>query len=247
MRPGPADAKRVALGVDEIDRTLEGGLERGVLHEFYAAGIQDLPSAIGFAAGIAALAAGRRPILWIRQEFLETEAGALHAPGLAELGLDPSAIILVRARDLTAVLRAGREAARCGGLGAALIEPWSATPDLTASRRLSLAAEASGVTLLMVAAGSPLPSAAHTRWQVRPSRSRPLEASAPGAPAFFASLLRHRGGVSGQEWRLEWDRDRKCFNDRSVRLETPLSRPVVSVPSARPVAAGDAGGLRKVG
>ncbi len=245
-RQRKTDSGRISLGLAGLDESLGGGLERGALHEVYAPATSDLPSAIGFAAGIALLAAHKRPIVWVRQEFLDVEAGSLYAPGLAEFGLDPAGIVLVRARDKSAVLKAGREATLCGSLGAVLIQPWADAPDLTASRRLSLAAEASGGTALMVIAGSPVPSAAQTRWEVRPFKSRSLPASAPGSPAFLATLLRHRGGAPAREWRLEWNRDCKCFHDRSVRHQTPLSRPLVSVPSSRSRTTGIVG-LRKTG
>ncbi len=52
------------------------------------------------------------------------------------------------------ILRAGAEAARCPAVGAVLMEPWGeARPlDLTASRRLTLAADQSGVTVFLLRA-----------------------------------------------------------------------------------------------
>lgn len=231
-----------------MDQVLGGGLERGAVHEIYATGPQDLSSAAGFTTCLAIRAAGRRPVVWIRQDFLDVEAGSLHAPGLAELGLDPSGLVLVRAHDMTALMRAARDSARCNALGVVVIEPWAEAPDLTASRRLSLAAEESGVTTLLILSGIPVPSAAQTRWTVQPARSQALEASAPGSPAFLATLQRHRGGAAGLEWRVEWDRDSKCFKDGSARRHAPpLSRPVVSVPAVRPFAARKSAGLRRAG
>ena len=109
------------------------------------------PPTAGFAALLALRAAAGKPIAWVRQDYADVEAGALHAPGLAELGLDPDRLILVRARNAADVLRAGAEAVRCPALGAVLMEPWGEPRvlDLTATRRLSLAAAGSGVTLLL--------------------------------------------------------------------------------------------------
>ncbi|WP_353187139.1 hypothetical protein, partial [Bosea sp. (in: a-proteobacteria)] len=255
LRAGPAAAGRVGLGAAEIDAALSGGLERAALHEVYAAGTAGLAAATGFALGLALRAArgeaqgeaqegaagSGRPILWVRQDFVDAETGRLHAPGLNELGLDPARLLLVRARDGEGVLRAGAEGARCPALGAVLIEPWGEPRafDLTASRRLALAAEGSGVTtLLLRVAAAEMPSAARTRWQVRPLASRALEANAPGGPAFGLRLLRQRGGAAEREWRVEWNRDRCAFEsrtpfDRSDRLlprrtdVPPLSRPLV--------------------
>jgi protein ImuA len=57
----------------------------------------------------------------------------------------------------------------------------------------------------------PVPSAAQTRWQVAAAPSLRLTADAPSHPAFDIALLRHRGGISGFETRLEWNRDTKSF------------------------------------
>lgn len=250
LRSAPAAIGRVTFGAPFLDEPLGGGIARAALHEVYAPGTADLAAATGFAVGMAIRAAGMRPILWVRQDFLDAETGRLHPPGLAELGLDPARILLVRARDAEGVLRAGAEAARCSALGAALIEPWGEPRlfDLTASRRLSLAAEASGVTtVLLRAAASQAASAAQTRWLVRALLSRGLEANAPGDPAFSVTLLRHRGGLSEREWRVEWNRDRQSFQER--RLDAaPLSRPLVPLPADGPAALGAAdAGLRRTG
>lgn len=272
LRTGPAATGRVELGATEIDAVLSGGLERAALHEVYAAGTADLAAATGFALGLALRAAqgeaarSERPILWVRQDFIDVETGRLHAPGLNELGLDPARLLLVRAHDAEGVLRAGAEGARCPALGAVLIEPWGEPRafDLTASRRLALAAEGSGVTtLLLRVAAAEAPSAARTRWRVRPLASRALEANAPGNPAFGLRLLRRRGGVRGdateREWRVEWNRDRGTFEnrtafDRSDRLlprrtdVPPLSRPLVPLSGdGQAAATGSDSGLRRAG
>src|SRR3546814_16400000 len=79
--------------------------------------------------------------------------------------------------------------------------------NLTASRRLALAAEKSGVTALLVRAdATPCPSAAQSRWEVQSLASAPLEANAPGGPAMEIELLRHRAGLAGRTWRAARDR-----------------------------------------
>ncbi len=229
----------ISLGSRAIDDALSGGLIRAGLHDIYSAGTAHISAATGFAAALASRAAGPRPILWVRQDFLDSETGRLNASGLAELGLDPACIILVRARDIEGVLRAAEQAARCPSLGAVLIEPWGEPKmlDFTASRRLSLASAKSGVPAFMLrVSASPAQSAAATRWKVQALPSQPLEANAPGFPMFELSLLRHRGGVAGQVWRVEWHRDQKCFQDQSCSGVTPVSRPVVPVFDDRQIA-----------
>jgi protein ImuA len=199
------------------------------LHEVFAETAPDAVCAAGFAAALAVRIAGDRPVLWARQDYADVEAGGLYGPGLVELGLDPGRLIVVRTADAQGVLRAGADAARCPALGAVLLEPWGEAKalDLTASRRLALAAGQSGVTLLMIrAAAQPRPSAAMTRWSVRPRLSRALEAVTPGFPAFTLTLLRHRAGRSEQTFDVEWDRDRAAFTDLaplSGRLAAPVA------------------------
>ncbi len=103
------DAQRMALGHAGADEVLQGGLMRGVLHEVFALETRQSAAATGFVAGIAERLAKRRPLLWVRQDFVETEAGVLSMSGLAELGLDPRRLVMVHAADAeVAVARSGR-------------------------------------------------------------------------------------------------------------------------------------------
>ncbi len=230
---GPVNVReRFTCGAPAVDNMLGGGLAHGGLHEVFALG-PDAAAAAGFVAGLVLCAApAGRSMVWVRQSFAEAEAGGLYAPGLAELGLDPDAFILVGARDAVSVLRAGVEAVRCPALGAVVIEPWGVPRalDLTATRRLALAAARSGVTtFLLRSGGEPRPSAALTRWSVAAGPSLALAANSPGYPTFDIALLRHRAGIAGARWRVEWDRDRRLF-----RESAPIPGAVVSVPAGRP-------------
>ena len=238
----PGASSTFSFGAAGPDEVLANTLARGTLHEVYAAQGADMPAASGFALALALRASASvddgmddaRPIVWVRQDFLDAEAGRLHAHGLIGLGLDPSRLILVRARDPEQALRAAGDAVRCAALGAVLLEPWGEPKalDLTATRRLALRAHDSGVTLFLLRmAAKPSASAAVTRWLVAPAISTPLAADAPGAPAFAATLLRHRGGIAGHQWNLEWDHESCSFRDIA-----PLSRAVVPVPAGRPAA-----------
>jgi protein ImuA len=227
-------AARFATGHEALDAALGGGLARGRVHELFAAEIEDGASAAGLAMMLALRVAGKAPVLWLKSDEAERRGGRLHAPGLAELGGNPDALVLGLAADAKALLRGAADAARCPGLGALIVECWGKCPalDLTASRRLALAAEQSGVTLLMLRLeAEPVPSAADTRWAVSAAPSQALEANAPGPPQIEIELLRRRSGPSGMRWRLEWDRDRLAFR------EPALPGAVVSLPSRRPAAA----------
>ena len=230
-----SDAARFATGHEALDAALGGGLMRGRVHELFAAEADDMASAAGFAAMLALRAAvPGAPILWLRTDEAERRGGRLHAPGLAELGGDPDALVLALAPDAPALLRGAADAARCGGLGALIVECWGKCPalDLTASRRLSLAAEQSGMALLLLRQeAKPVPSAADTRWAVSAAPSEALEANAPGPPLFEIELLRRRAGPSGMRWCLEWDRDQIAFH------EPAHPGAVVPLPSRGPAAA----------
>ena len=236
--------KRIVTGHATLDAAFGGGLACGRVHELYAPDLDDGPSATGFAAMLALRAVGRRaPIFWLRTDEAERQGGAVHAPGLIEMGGDPDSLVLGQAPDAKALLKVAADAARCPGLGALIVEVHGQCPalDLTASRRLALAVEQSGATLFLLRlAAEPVPSAAETRWAVSAVPSEALEANAPGAPTFEIELLRRRSGPAGMRWRLEWNRDRLTFTDPA------LSGAVVSLSSRRPAASDNRGepGLR---
>ena len=88
-------------------------------------------------------------------------------------------VVTVRAADVESALRTAADALACDALGAVVLEVWGEARqlDLVASRKLTLAAQASGVTgLLLRMAAQPLPSTAETRWIVRAAHSPPVSA-----------------------------------------------------------------------
>jgi protein ImuA len=226
------DGARLTTGHEALDRVLV----RGRLHEIFAPDAGDAASAAGFAAMLALRLQGETPdapLLWLRAGNAARQGGGLYAPGLIELGGDPARLLLAEAPDVLTLLRCANDAARCAGLAGVVIESWGRMPafDLTASRRLALAARDSGVTLLMLRLGAePMPSAAETRWSIAAATSAGLEANAPGPPAFEIELLRWRSGPAGLRRRVEWNRDERIFR------EPALPRAVVPVPFRRAVA-----------
>jgi protein ImuA len=235
---------RVALGHPEADSALQGGLARAAIHEVFCEGRQGT-AATGFVMGLAGRVTARRPLLWVRQDFSEVEAGALSMSGLAELGLDPRRVVVVRAADVESALRTSADALACDALGAVVLELWGETRqfDLVASRKLTLAAQASGVTgLLLRMAAQPLPSTAETRWMLRAAHSPPGAVwSAWGAPRFDAELVRNRHGPIGR-WIMEWKCDECLFSEPSS-----YSQPVAATPSRRSHQAAFAGDRRRAG
>jgi protein ImuA len=231
---------------DSADDWLRQGLVRAKLHELYARDADDAAAASGFAVALA-IAAGAMPLLWIRTEDAERRGGRLLGAGFVELGLSPAAIMIISVADEAALLRAAADAARCGGLGMLVVESRGRAPriDLTATRRLMLAAEASGVTIVSLRLGAePTPSAAATRWGVAAAPSIALAADAPGHPGFAVELLRQRGGPAGARWRVEWKRDAKTFE---IADSAPLSGAGLPLAADRAAARDTPAPLRRAG
>lgn len=214
----PAERRRLGLDVPAVDGALQGGLRPDGVHEFYAATREDRAAATAFALLIAARADAPGPLMWFRIADRRQEELPF-GPGMVELGLAPDRMLLAQLPDIDGLLKAAADAIRHGGLRTGLLEMHGRAPqyDLTASRRLALAAERSRTMVLLVRGNAdPGPSAAHTRWQVASAPSVPLPANAPGHPVFDLRLLRQRGGREGLHVQLEWDREQ-------ARFRTPLS------------------------
>ena len=204
----------VSLGIPTMDTHLPwGGLPRGALHEIAGEGAdrEQGAAAAGFAAFWLAKLQAAGPVLWILRAAARASID-LYAPGLSQQGLsqqglvrqrlDPDRLILVSARRDDEALWAMEEGLKSKGLGAVIAE--IGRLDLTASRRLQLAAETSGVTAfalrrwrLMTEAEREArqPVAAMTRWRVT---------SLPGGGAlkWQVRLARCRGGRPA-EWMME--------------------------------------------
>jgi protein ImuA len=208
----------VTVGVEDIDAALPwGGLPRG-LHE--VAG----PAGDAARTGFAVLLAGRRPgpILWCRARHVVMEEGASYGPGMRDFGIESDRLILVDASKQADLLWAVEEGARTKGIAAVLAE--GAIPDLTASRRLQLAAEAGGGLVFVLAAGTPpQSSSALTRWRINSLPSL-AEAGGPGRPRWNVALWRCRGGGRPQNWTVEYE-------------DAALSVSLVSALADRPLAA----------
>ena len=192
-----AEAGTIPLA-EAIDAALPGGgLARAALHEVLAA-------EPGAAAGFCALALARAtdggnagPVLWIGPD------PDAWPPGLARYGLSPADLVMVRATRPADGLWAMEEALRCPAVAGALL--MLTDIDLTAARRLQLAAEAGGALglLLRPDTGEAGPSAALTRWRVDALPGLGGSAHALGDPRWRLDLQRCRGGQP-QGWNVTW-------------------------------------------
>lgn len=209
----------VATGHEAIDVALGGGLARGRLHELFAASVDDGPSAAGFATMLAVRFGGQ--LIWLRQDRAEKRSGRLYAHGLSELGLDPARVIMVLVDEPLQLLRAAADTIACAGGCTVIVELWQNPRelDLTASRRLAMAAADAGVALLMLRIDAePQPSAAWTRWRIAAAPSVPFEADTPGLTALTLELTRHRHGPQNRHWDVVWDGHDKRLMPRGEEM-----------------------------
>jgi protein ImuA len=195
------------FGIPAVDAMLpEGGLARGALHEVSGIGGDEEDGAVAaaFLAGVLARLAPPLPVLWCG-------AGEdIYGPGLLSCGLGPERFLHVRACDDRTVLEAMEDGLKVPAL-AAVVGEVGVLP-LTASRRLQLAAQYSGVTAFVLQrwrnadvaqSERAAPIAAVTRWRIGALPSLPRHGEPGlGRPIWRVELLRCRGGVPAQ-WIME--------------------------------------------
>jgi protein ImuA len=189
--PGQMAPPPCPLGLPALDAALEGGLPRGCLQEVIPA--DEGAAAAGFAAFLLGrlvkeAEGGGRGVLWA-----SLGEGDLYPPALTIYGLDPGAVILLSAPSPGELLWAMEVALRSPALAGVVGE--IDRLDLTAGRRLQLAAAAGGgVGFLLLRADRPAAavSTAALRWRVGAGPDR----------TWHVELLRRRGGRPGA-WILE--------------------------------------------
>ncbi len=197
----PGEGRAIAthpFGLAAIDDQLPGGgLPMGALHEVVGGG-PDVETGAAAALLIAGILARRPgPVLWVQ------ERPDLFAPALDAAGLDPDRVVYAEAGKAAAVLLTVEEGVRHTGL-AGVVGELSGRLTLTASRRLQLAAEQSGVTCFLLRRSRSYddpalkePTAAATRWRVTALPAPPTSASRDipdmDAPQWRLELTRCRG------------------------------------------------------
>jgi protein ImuA len=189
----------IPFGLDELDLRLPGaGIATGALHEIAGSpDIADDASATIFLAGILARIEG--PVLWCLRWR------DLFAPALHLAGLDPDRVIYVEAGNDANVLLAMEECLRHAGVAGVVGEVGKYST--TASKRLQLAAEGSGVTAFVFRRAATIEQAAEgtaatTRWRVTASPSEDLGIPSLGRARWRVDLERVRGG-NPHSWIVE--------------------------------------------
>src|SRR5215470_14309675 len=137
------DGRLVQFGVASLDQALAGGLACGALHEIGPAAPLQSGVATGFALALAARAlGGRGQAVWIQPDFAVPEAGALYGSGLDLMGLPMERLVILRVSHPRDALWAMEEALKCHAVAVVIAEFAREAADLTATRRLALAARA---------------------------------------------------------------------------------------------------------
>ena len=250
---------RISTGHAIVDSALGGGLMRGALHDILPVNPQDGAAASGFALGLVALFSCQKTNwVWVRQGMAGKETGEPYGPGLAAFGLDPNRLILVMTGDIREALRATEESVRCSALSSVLFEPWGDPKalDLTATRRLILAAEASNVALITLRSGGHVAlGSARTRWAISAASSNPEQGATGtnagiGNPIFKVALTLNRQAGAGEPdgpWIMEWNHAKRIFKPAALSVARPTEAINRSVTSPRTASTSLSGTLRNTG
>jgi protein ImuA len=211
------DNQSVSLGVPKLDAALGGGLPRATLHDLIPAAPLCLGAAMGFGLSLAIRASeslgtrAAKPLLWLQTDFARHEAGALYGPGFERFGLPMERLIVLRVPRAIDALWAMEEALRCGAVGSVITELTNDDADLTATRRLALAARDSGGIGFLLRHRSCIGlSAATTRWEIAGAPGARDAYGGFGATTFLLDLVKNRRGTCGR-WNISWDHHARTF------------------------------------
>ena len=200
-RSGPAEPVRAPPGLGDPWRL--PAPSSPTLSELFAVHPRDG----GWAGFLLAQLDLSKPLLWVQDRMAILESGRIHPPGLSSQNL-----VHVEARDARDALWAMEEGLRCAALSCVIGELWGdpRALDFTATRRLAVASERSGVPCWLVRLGGNANlSGARMRWRIgsAPSLLNPLDRRAAGLPMWDADLFRARGAPPGR-WSLTHEADR---------------------------------------
>jgi len=176
-------------------------IRSGRVHEATGAGRR------AFAAMLAGRLSG--PVLWVQESRL---ADTLCPQGLRPF-FDPARLILARPTGNLAVLQVTEEALRSGAAPLVIAELTEAA-DLTASRRLQLAASSGGGSvrgLCLLPEARARPNAAETRWLCTPI-PEVAPGGRPSGGRQLWELVKNKRGRLGV-WEIAWDEQtalRRC-------------------------------------
>lgn len=206
----------VRLGCEAIDSVLPfGGLRRGAVHEVFGSVKKANPrgdgAAIGFVTAILAAMTdndkrqGDTAVVWCMNNQMQYQRGGVfgrtYAPGLSASGLSMDRMLFVYGGNDRDCLWIAEEAVQSHATGAVVVE--LSTLRAMAARRLQLAAEATGTTVLAIQSSDEPPTAAFTEtcWQVE---TLPQQTYTEALDCWRLQLLRlHHGGLVTRQWVVE--------------------------------------------
>ncbi|HEY7301235.1 MAG TPA: hypothetical protein VH684_25375 [Xanthobacteraceae bacterium] len=235
--PLGAEEGVLPLGVPALDATLAGGLAWGAMHEVAPGMSAHLGAAFGFALAVVARALCRAgkfaraaQALWIQTDYSGLEGGKPYGVGIDLFGLPLDRLLILRVARPIDALWAFEEALKSPALTAVIAElPESgAAADLTATRRLLLAARAgNGLGLLLRHRSAACSTAAMSRWEVAAAPSEPDRFGGLGRTAFDLSLIKNRRGRCGR-FVVSWNHELRSFIPQALSLglaQTACDRP----------------------
>jgi len=227
--------RRPEPGADDVFPALPGGL----VQEIFADDIRNGGASLGFALAQAkGLVTARRPaVFYLHLAEDAQKQGMPYAPGLHWFGLDPAQLVIIQAADMTELLWAAEEVMACRAV-AALVAEVRGEPkalNFTASRRLSLRAAGSKVSLFLLRYGhGRTSSAGQLRWHLQPRRSgrQAYDERAPGAARWDLTLEKGRIAGNRTQWVLEWTKNGFATVSQPTRTQpvaAPLPGPLPAV------------------
>ena len=134
------------------------------------------------------------PCIWVRERW---RAEMLNPAGFADI-LPPERLLLAAARDQTEVLAVAEESLRSAAVPLVVMELGKPL-DLTAGRRLQLAAKAGRSTALVLIPEGMGSHATQTRWRCEPVFDE------ADSTLHRWSLIKNKSGTLGA-WHVRWDR-----------------------------------------
>jgi protein ImuA len=188
------------IGWGPIDEAFPNGrFPLAAIHEFICRESTDEAASSGFMAGIlSALLRNKGNLVWI------SASRTLFPPALKAFGIEPDRVIFVDLQKEKDVVWAMEESLRCGALAAVVGELREIS--FTASRRLQLVVEQSGVTgfILRRHPANLNITACVSRWKINPLPGL-TEDGLPGIgfPCWQVALVKVRNGRPGS-WQMAW-------------------------------------------
>lgn len=239
-RPLLADAAPVSQGNEPSLFTLP----KGMLHEVFTDTHRNAGAMLGFALGSARsfVSAERPAILYLQLQHETLETGFPYGVGLIGFGIDPDAVIFIRAATIIELLWAAEEALACRAVATVIADIGSDPKalDFTATRRLNLkAGESKGVLFLLRYGLGRTASAARLRWHVNPEPSGTVafDPRSPGQSRWRVRLEKGLWrGKPNKEWLLDWTKNGFDSVDTSDANRVPAA---TEVPRALPATLGN--------